>query len=260
MQISEETAQEVTVHERRIEQTRGQLTNTVSELQDRLSPGAIAGNAGNAVKEATVGRSGRFVGQMTERIKENPLPAALMGAGLAWMMLGGKKNGQSASHYANGRWTSPGSNGFGGTARQASGQVSEKVGDAAGQVSGAASNMADQVSGTMGNVADQVSGTMSNAADTARAQMEQVGYQAQRVQSSFQQFFQENPLPVALAVAGVGALIATVVPTTDAEQRIAEPVGQQIQQQAKALGDKVGRVADQAQSAAKSEAQRQNLA
>jgi hypothetical protein len=65
---------------------------------------------------------------------------------------------------------------------------------------------------------------------------------------------------VALAAAGVGALIATAMPTTDAEQRIAEPVGQQLQQQAKALGDKVGKVADEAQDAAKKEAQRQNLA
>jgi ElaB/YqjD/DUF883 family membrane-anchored ribosome-binding protein len=237
MKISEEQAQEVTLHERRIEQTRGQMTNTVSELQDRLSPGAIAGNAGNAVKDATVGRSGRFVGQLTERIKENPVPAALVGAGLAWMMWGGKKGGTSAS-----------------------GKVSGKVGNAADQVRGAAANAADQVSGTMSNVADQVSGTVSNAADTARGQMDQLGYQAQRAQSSFQDFFQENPLPVALAAAGIGALIATAMPTTDAEQRMAQPVGEQLQQQAKALGDKVGRVAEQAQTAAKNEAQRQNLA
>lgn len=249
MQISEETAQEVMVHERRIEQTRGQMTNTVAELQDRLSPGAIAGNAGNAVKEATVGRSGRFVGQMTDRIKANPLPAALVGAGLAWMMWGGKKNGQPSTQYRSGAWSSRGGNGFGGAARQATGQVAGAVGDAADQVTGAASN-----------VVDQVSGTVDKAADTARAQMDQLGYQAQRMQGSFQQFFEQNPLPVALAAAGVGALIATVVPSTDAEQRIAQPVGEQIQQQAKTLGDKVGRVAEQAQGAARQEAQRQNLA
>jgi hypothetical protein len=58
----------------------------------------------------------------------------------------------------------------------------------------------------------------------------------------------------------VGALIATAVPTTNAEQRIMEPVGQQLSEQAKTVGDKVGQVAQQAQSAAKQEAQRQNLA
>jgi ElaB/YqjD/DUF883 family membrane-anchored ribosome-binding protein len=257
MKISEEQAQEVTLHERRIEQTRGQMTNTVSELQDRLSPGAIAGSAGNTVKDATAGKSGRFIGQMAERIKQNPVPAALVGAGLAWMMWGGKKNGGS-QHYANGgrsrdyyarRGLTTSGGGMTGPVRQATDQVSNTVG-----------NAADQVASAAANVADQVSGTVSNAADTARTQMEQIGYQAQQVPTAFQQFFQENPLPVALAAAGVGALIATAMPTTDAEQRIAEPVGQQLQQQAKALGDKVGKVADEAQDAAKKEAQRQNLA
>jgi hypothetical protein len=251
MQISEEKAQEVTMHERRIEQTRGAMADTVSELQDRLSPGAIAGNAGNAVKDATVGRSGRFIGDVGDRIKANPLPAALIGAGVAWMWLSGRnKNNGRDDDYARGLSTSPRSTYVrGGSADRAKGQVSDAV-----------SNASDHVSGAVSDAADRVSGTMSNAADMARNQVDQLGWQAQRVQGSFQEMFQQNPLPIALAAAGVGALIATAVPTTNAEQRIMEPVGQQLSEQAKTVGDKVGQVAQQAQSAAKQEAQRQNLA
>ncbi len=247
MQISEENAQQAAMHERRIERTRGALTETLSELQERLSPGSLAGNAGNAVKEATVGKSGRFVGQMTERIKENPVPAALVGAGLAWLWMGGRKKDEG------GLYRSPA---YGTSSRSTSGNG---VGRVASQASDAVSGATDQVSGAVGNVADQVAGTVSNAADTAKTQIDQLGYQAQRARYSFQQMFDENPLPVALTAAGLGALIATAVPTSDAEQRMMEPVGQQISQQARKMGDKVGQVAERAQAAARDEAQRQNL-
>src|SRR5919199_878210 len=100
MQISEEQAQEVVVHERRIEQTRQGMNDTLSELQHRLSPGSLAGNAGNAVKEATVGRSGRFLGDVTERVKSNPIPAILIGAGVAWLWRSGRKNGGRPYFYS----------------------------------------------------------------------------------------------------------------------------------------------------------------
>jgi Protein of unknown function (DUF3618) len=247
MQISEDKAQEAAMHERRIERTRGALTQTISQLQEQLSPGTIAGNAGNAVKEATVGKSGRFVGQMTERIKENPVPAVLVGAGLAWLWMGGRKKDDSSIYYSRGLSTSPKST------------MASRAGHVGNQASDAVNNATDQVSGAVSNVADQVAGTVSNAADTAKTQIDQLGYQAQRARYSFQQIFDENPLPVALTAAGLGALIATAVPTSDAEQRMMEPVGQQISQQARKMGDKVGQVADRAQAAARDEAQRQNL-
>jgi hypothetical protein len=69
---------------------------------------------------------------------------------------------------------------------------------------------------------------------------------------------EQNPLPVALAAAGLGALIATAVPTTPAEEKMLEPVGQQLSEQAKQVSQKVSQVADRAQSAAREEVQRQS--
>ena len=245
MQISEEQAQEVVVHERRIEQTRQGMNDTLSELQHRLSPGSLAGNAGNAMKEATVGRSGRFLGDVTERVKSNPIPAILIGAGVAWLWRSGRKNGGSTYYYSRGLSPQPRSS-------------VQKAGD---QVSSGASRVADEVSSKVGNAAEQVSGTVSDVADTARQQLDQVGtqvgMQAHRVQTSFQRMLEENPLPVALAAAGLGALIGAAVPTTPAEQRMIEPAREQLSEQAKKVGEKVGQVADRAQQAAREEVQRQ---
>jgi hypothetical protein len=89
-------------HEHNIEAMRGELTATIGELENRLNPAAITARAGEAVKEATVGRMGRAMdavgdnaGGMTssvvDRIRSNPLPVALVGLGAAWLFLGGRK-------------------------------------------------------------------------------------------------------------------------------------------------------------------------
>ena len=228
MQISEEQAQEVTMHERRIEQTRHAMTDTVSALQERLSPGAIAGNAGNAMKEATVGQSGRMLSGLTDRIKSNPVPSALVGAGLVWMFIGGRK----PNHDGNG-WQR-----LSGAAQRS---PISKAGDQVAQLS------------------DSVGSVAETASETARTQFNQLSNQAQRAQTSFQRALEQNPLPVALVAAGLGAVMATALPTTDAESRLMQPVGDQLTQQAKDLGHKVGQVAERAQSAAREEAGRQNL-
>jgi gas vesicle protein len=266
MQISEEQAQQVTIHERRIEQTRQAMGDTVSQLQHELSPGTLAGNAGNAVKQATVGRTGRLVGSLTDRVKANPIPAALMGGSLAWMWMSGRKDsGNKKTYYYSRGLTSPQPNrmrqtgdGLSSAAGSVGDQVSSTAGRVGDQVSATAGDIADTVSSRVSDAADQVSDTVGDVADSARAGMDQVGMQAQRLQTSFQRILEENPLPVALVAAGLGALIATAVPTHPAEERMLQPVGDQLSEQAKKVGEKIGQVADKAQSAARDEVQRQS--
>jgi len=83
--------------------------------------------------------------------------------------------------------------------------------------------------------------------------------QVQRVQSGFQQVLEDNPLPVALVAAGLGALIAAAVPKTAAEDQIAGQARERVTQQARQIGDKVGRVAERVQTSAEEEARKENL-
>src|SRR5438477_38915 len=111
MQISEQQAQEITVHERGAERALDEVEAIIAEIQERITPQALAGKAGNAVKEATVGRVGRAVDDMTdkvsetggsfvERIRQNPIPAVLAGTGIAWLFMGGRRRGRSATRLA----------------------------------------------------------------------------------------------------------------------------------------------------------------
>ena len=90
-----------------IERTREDMSQTINELQERLSPQHLAQQARDTVREATVGRVQQLVGSasdtasqvarraqeaagpMVEQVRERPMPIALagVGAGLAWWLM-----------------------------------------------------------------------------------------------------------------------------------------------------------------------------
>ena len=101
------TAPEPTVNELKAEisQTQGQLHQTLSEIQERLSPAHIAEQAKNTVRDATVGKvtdmaeqAGQTASRMIEQtrraaaglprpVRNNPWPLALIGVGVAWFLM-----------------------------------------------------------------------------------------------------------------------------------------------------------------------------
>src|SRR5439155_26766764 len=104
MQISEQQAQEITVHERGAERALDEVEAIIAEIQERITPQALAGKAGNAGKEATVGRVGRAIddisdkvsetgGALVERVRENAIASVLAGAGVACLVMGRARSG-----------------------------------------------------------------------------------------------------------------------------------------------------------------------
>jgi hypothetical protein len=86
-----------------IERTRGDMTETLEELGDRLSPSNVIQDAKATVREATVGKvesmandvgmTARETGEgLIETIKRNPLPAALAGIGIGWLWMSRDKS------------------------------------------------------------------------------------------------------------------------------------------------------------------------
>ncbi len=88
-----------------IDQTRAEMAETIDAIQDKLRPQHVMEQAKDAVREATVGKVKDMVSSATdtasnvadqvqettqqavEYVKENPLPAALIGAGVAWLLM-----------------------------------------------------------------------------------------------------------------------------------------------------------------------------
>ncbi len=74
--------------ERDLDRTRSRLGSHLSELQDRLSPGQVLDDAMKYFRGSEGADFGR---NLLDSVRANPLPAALTGIGLAWLMASGPK-------------------------------------------------------------------------------------------------------------------------------------------------------------------------
>lgn len=291
-----------------IEQTRAQMTQTVNSIQERLSPERLTREAKDKIKEATIGKveemadvasykANRWRNNLVDTMKQNPIPTALVGIGLGWLLMEGMRSSDreeytyhhSVYDYDNQRLYTPedyyeGS--YTGTGRSTMENVQHRMSDAthtvqdktSRAVQGAketASNMAATVSDTASNVAHTVTDTASNMAhtvtDTAkdvsyRAQ-EKMRYQAQRAKSNFQYMLEENPMAVGAMAIAAGATLGLMLPSTQKEDELMGDTRDQLLEQAKSTAketaQKAQHVAEEAyesvKDTVKDEAQKQGL-
>jgi hypothetical protein len=68
--------------QRELEQQRSRVENTIDEIQQKLSPGQLV----DELLAYTKGGGGEFVSSLQRNIVANPLPVALLGVSLAWLM------------------------------------------------------------------------------------------------------------------------------------------------------------------------------
>ena len=72
--------------EHETEQIRSQIADTLDELRACMTPGEVINQIADRVGDAG---GAAFVANLKRQTINNPVPIALIGAGLAWLMLGG---------------------------------------------------------------------------------------------------------------------------------------------------------------------------
>ncbi|MCO6048292.1 DUF3618 domain-containing protein [Mesorhizobium sp. RP14(2022)] len=80
--------------QREIELQRSRVENTIDQIQDRLSPGQIV----DELLSYTKNGGGEFVSGLGRAVKANPIPVALLGLSVAWLMAGPSKASSSRSY------------------------------------------------------------------------------------------------------------------------------------------------------------------
>lgn len=89
-----------------IEATRARMSDTLDELGTRLNPTVVKERIKDGIREATIGRVEDMARKtadrlndsrhtVLEKVRENPLPAAMVGIGLAWLYFGGDRSSDS---------------------------------------------------------------------------------------------------------------------------------------------------------------------
>jgi hypothetical protein len=99
--------------ERETEQTRAELETTLDELRSRITPGQMVDQL---LERARDGNAGAFLRNFGQQVTANPIPVAVIGIGLAWLMMANKQP-QAPRHGDR-----PSRSDYGGTAEYLTGE------------------------------------------------------------------------------------------------------------------------------------------
>jgi ElaB/YqjD/DUF883 family membrane-anchored ribosome-binding protein len=234
--------------------TRSEMADTVDELGERLAPSAVAERAGEAVREATVGRIESKVNDMTttasdfvssagetvqqtgegivETIRRNPVPAALAGIGIGWLLISRNQDNRAGSWQTNNRRLRTGweaaDDGWRRTDRGPLDDVGDTIGRRARGASAALEDVTSDARQSISETADELGYRATRARET-------VGMTASDAVAGAQAAVESNPLAFGALAVAVGTAVGLALPATSGEKRV--------------MGQAGGRLIDQVETA-----------
>jgi len=237
-----------------IEDTRAEMSQTINEIQERLSPEHLMGQVKETVREATIGKVERVmetIGEVTEPAREamsragstikeagtsvgnsmwrNPIPLALigLGVGMLWMK---SRRGDGYTDWSRSTSLSPKRQNLSGTSQ---------------------TNQMGQMRTTTGGAYNE--GTFDQVKETALGSKARES--ATEVSNRFGQLLRENPLAVGAVAVAAGTAVGLALPSTRFESEYIGETSERLVDRA----EEVARGAiDKVQDAAKQMTQPEN--
>jgi hypothetical protein len=188
--------------EREAEETRARIADTLEELRARVSPGHLVDQL---VDYARNGSGGMFLDNLRRQVVSNPLPVALMGAGLGWLMMASRSPTRADWPVARGAHAS---------------EIKDTVRGAASAVGATATSAGSAVS-------EAASSAYAGAAHGARRSAHAISGSASALQrgaagatQGIERLFREQPLVLAGLGIALGALLGAALPSTEMENEL----------------------------------------
>ena len=235
-----------------IEHTRNDLDRTLSAIERRLAPSQLMEDGFHYLRN---NGATEYVQNLGTAAKSDPIPLALVGVGIAWLMLSNGRSRGMADIHARSR------------VGDAASAVGDKASAAASAVSDAADGVAAGVKDTLSSVKDKVSQTAQRISDTAQSARDsarrvgdtarQVGNTArqgaQRVRGSYDYLVSEQPLAIGAIGLALGVALAAAAPRTRTEDDLLGDTSDRLKDDVKQSGreqvDKAKRVLGAAEDA-----------
>ena len=200
--------------EREVEISRSELDRNMEALKSKMTPGQLFDEAARSMGGAGQQIGSKFMAQA----KENPMPLAVMGLGLAWLMTTsrkseGRSSGGDYSDYSDGPRSWDG----------ASPSHSSRLADAAGGLAGRAADFAADAREGLADKAqaafDGGRSALGSARDAASSATSRVAQAGRRAQSSVMDTLDGEPLLMGALGLVVGLAVGASLPSTPAENR-----------------------------------------
>ena len=200
--------------ERDVERTRSDIEDTVEALREKMSLGQIVDEASHYLR--TSGGT-EAMSNLAAQAKANPMPLALVGIGLAWLMSG--RGQPSMGHHMGSHEGYGAHTGDGSSVRNVGSRVGETAGSARDAVSDTGRKAGEAVSSRMHQASDAASQTYDRVSDKASETYGRMSDRAGRAQRSMSELVESEPLILAGLGIALGAAIGAMMPATRTEQR-----------------------------------------
>ena len=250
-----------------IEDTRAGMSETINEIQERLSPENVMNEVKAKVREATIGkvesvmnRVGETIGEVAEPAREvlssagttiketgrsaygvinrNPIPVALIGLGLGMLAMRAFRKGNGYSYDYDDRSRTSRQNLTGSQTQYGRGRSQYELGQTHHTSGGALSHVKE----TAGDLAQRGTDALSDIGTRAKDTASSLGNRFGRV-------LRENPLAVGAVAIAAGTAVGLAIPTSRFETEYigetSERLVDKAQEVAREAIDKVQNVAQE---------------
>ena len=243
--------------ERETEATRARVSDLLEELRERISPGVIVDQVLGYTED---GAGKEFVQTLGDQARRNPLACAIIGVGVAWLMMSDRRMA------TNGGYAPSEGAGTGNGMLKAAGNAVEAVSGAFDKASSVATTVSDNASAGYAatseatrHFADQVKSKVvsieERAMDMARQGRERIASAGMAAGTRSWDLLTDQPLVTAGIGLAVGAALGAMLPSTETEDELLGSYSDEIKEQAQEVAgeqfEKIKSVAGQAASVAK---------
>ncbi len=259
--------------QREIRERQSRIGDTLDSLRHRLAP--------HTLKEQTMNRMTNRMSSgassMGDMVRGNPVPLAMIGIGIGWMLLSRSGLDQRIAHSgpvrsvrstagSTARYARDTFYSAAGSVRDATGHLYDRAGDMAGDAYEQASDAASRMTGggtydgrTGGPAGQGMPQTQGRRAPSRGSMTGSMGRQIGHVTTSFWDLVEDHPLVAGVMGVALGAALGASIPATRYEERWVGEYADQVTGMAKeAAQDAIERGTRAAQAAA--EAAREHVA
>ncbi|HYD94127.1 MAG TPA: DUF3618 domain-containing protein [Noviherbaspirillum sp.] len=266
-----------------IARTRADFSSTIDAIQHKLSPSEMMDQAVDYALSTT---PGAFSMNLVNSVRDNPIPVALIGIGIAWLMASGRQSGGAGGYQRSARpmrrsalgaydtgyegiddreYLAARDYGAGESDPGLMQRMASKTSDATQGVKETASNVGQKLSDTASSVTGRVQQASQSArarlgetAGSAQARMSEMGrrsqVQVERMRNRVGEMVDEQPFVLGAVGLAVGAALGAAFPTTRRENEmmggvrddLLERAKETAREQAETLKQSAQRIADTA--------------
>ncbi len=257
-----------------IEKTEARLAETIDAIQEKLNLDRVVRQAGEKLEQALFERirnMERHLGEMSgkighstmEAIKDNPIPATLLGLGIGWLVMESLRSTSGVQEQLPEEYTqlgSPESEALSQAGLEDPASADYREGGAYGSQARAKEAL-HKVKETAGEVREKA----SHIAEEVKERAKHLGHSRQHGThgGSITRMVEEKPLMLGLTALAVGMLVGLSAGGAFRDRGLLRGAGESLKHKAGEFAadtrEKAGRVAEEARRAAKKEAERQHL-